>query len=165
MIWMFIFMALPLLGSAYLSWHLWTLLPLPAFWRCVLIVLLVGSFLLLFLNFGRRFDALPMPLATACYEVSTSSIFIMMYMVLVFLALDLGRLVRLVPHTGRMHQLRVHMAAIGCPLVGDWLYGTESDKIARAALHSERLVFRHPLTGETIDLTAPVPRDMAKLVE
>ena len=74
-------------------------------------------------------------------------------------------LVKLVPHTGRMHQLRVHMAAIGCPLVGDWLYGTESDLIPRAALHSQRLVFRHPLTGQRVDLAAPLPRDMQALVE
>ena len=122
MIWMFIFMALPLLGSAYLSWHLWTLLPLPAFWRCVLIVLLVGSFLLLFLNFGRRFDALPMPLATACYDVSTSSIFIMMYMVLVFLALDLGRLVRLVPRSW-LYQNSITSAAIAVFIVALFVYG------------------------------------------
>ena len=99
MIWMLIFMALPLLGSAYLSWHVWTLLPLPAFWRCLVIVLLVGSFVMLFLNFGRRFDTLPLPLASVCYEVSTSSIFIMLYLVMMFLVLDFGRLVRLVPRS------------------------------------------------------------------
>ena len=54
---------------------------------------------MLFLNFGRRFDTLPLPLASACYEVSTSSIFIMLYLVMLFLALDFGRLVRLVPRS------------------------------------------------------------------
>ena len=122
MIWMFIFMALPLLGSAYLSWHLWTLLPLPAFWRCVLIVLLVGSFLLLFLNFGRRFDTLPMPLATACYEVSTSSLFVMLYLVIVFLVLDLGRLVRLVPRSW-LYQNGWTAAAIAVFIVAIFVYG------------------------------------------
>lgn len=73
--------------------------------------------------------------------------------------------VTLIPRTGRMHQLRAHMAAIGCPLVGDWLYGAESPLIPRPALHSERLVFRHPMTGRTIALSAPLPEDMAKFVE
>ena len=122
MIWMFIFMALPLLGSAYLSWHLWTLLPLPTFWRCVLIVLLVGSFLLLFLNFGRRFDTLLMPLATACYEVSTSSLFVMLYLVIVFLVLDLGRLVRLVPRSW-LYQNGWTAAAIAVFIVAIFVYG------------------------------------------
>ena len=97
--WMIIFMALPLLGGAYLTWHIWTLLPVPPVWRCLVIMLVIGSFLMLFLNFGRRFDTLPLPLASACYEVSTSSIFIMLYLVMLFLALDFGRLVRLVPRS------------------------------------------------------------------
>ena len=115
-------MALPLLGSAYLSWHLWTLLPLHPLWRCLAIVLLVGSFLMLFLIFGRRFDALPMPLATACYEVSTSSIFIMLYLVLLFLALDLGRLVRLVPRSW-LYQNGWTAAAVFVLMVGLFVYG------------------------------------------
>ena len=101
--WMIIFMALPLLGGAYLTWHIWTLLPVPPVWRCLVITLVIGSFLMLFLNFGRRFDTLPLPLASACYEVSTSSIFIMLYLVMLFLALDLGRLVRLVPRSWLYH--------------------------------------------------------------
>lgn len=72
-------------------------------------------------------------------------------------------LLRLIPHTGRMHQLRVHMAALGCPLAGDWLYGEESPAIDRPALHSARLVFTHPITGETVALSADVPRDMLRL--
>lgn len=72
-------------------------------------------------------------------------------------------LVRLVPETGRMHQLRVHMAAIGHPLVGDWLYGEEVPFIDHAALHSARLVFTHPMTGEKLELTAPLPPEIARL--
>ena len=74
-------------------------------------------------------------------------------------------LVRLRPTTGRTHQLRVHMAAIGCPLAGDWLYGTENPSlISRPALHSYRLHLRHPITGQPLDLTAPLPPDMQRLV-
>ena len=74
-------------------------------------------------------------------------------------------LLRLVPHTGRMHQLRVHMAAIGHPLVGDWLYGEEVPEISHAALHSHYLRFVHPLTGRVIELCAPLPPEIARLLE
>lgn len=74
-------------------------------------------------------------------------------------------LLRLVPETGRTHQLRVHMASIGCPLAGDWLYGRENPAlIPRPALHSYALTLTHPVTGEILRLTAPVPEDMAGLV-
>ena len=75
-------------------------------------------------------------------------------------------LLRLTPTTGRTHQLRVHMAAIGCPLTGDWLYGTEDRAlIARPALHSYHLRMVHPVTGGIIDVTAPLPADMLALLD
>ena len=75
-------------------------------------------------------------------------------------------LVELTPHTGRTHQLRVHMAALGCPLAGDWLYGTEeADLIPRPALHAARLELRHPVTGERLSLEASLPQDMKKILE
>ncbi len=74
-------------------------------------------------------------------------------------------LLRLTPTTGRTHQLRVHMAAIGHPLTGDWLYGTEdSSLISRPALHSYHLRMVHPLSGAVIDVTAPLPEDMQRLL-
>ncbi len=73
-------------------------------------------------------------------------------------------LLRLLPQTGRTHQLRVHMAYLGFPLTGDWLYGTRSDTIDRPALHSHRLVFQHPITGEQIELLSPLPEDMEGLL-
>ena len=74
-------------------------------------------------------------------------------------------LLRLRPETGRTHQLRVHMASIGCPLAGDWLYGREDpDLIPRPALHAYALELDHPVTGKHLSLTAPIPSDMARLV-
>ena len=73
-------------------------------------------------------------------------------------------LVRLRPETGRTHQIRVHMASIGCPLLGDRLYGRASPLIDRPALHSSALRLRHPLTGEEISVSAPPPEDMAALI-
>ncbi len=74
-------------------------------------------------------------------------------------------LLRLVPHTGRTHQLRVHMSAIGYPLAGDWLYGTEDPAlIARPALHSYLLRFTHPISGKEFCFTAEMPEDMQRLM-
>ncbi len=67
--------------------------------------------------------------------------------------------------TGRTHQIRVHMAHIGHPLPGDFLYCPDFTKISRHALHAARLCFPHPLTGETLQFEAPLPRDMAALLE
>ncbi len=73
-------------------------------------------------------------------------------------------LVRLTPHTGRTHQLRIHMAYAGFPLLGDWLYGERSERIDRPALHAAELLFVHPITGETVSLSAPLPEDMDRLL-
>lgn len=74
-------------------------------------------------------------------------------------------LLRLIPETGRTHQLRVHMASLGCPLAGDWLYGTENSAlISRPALHSYALHITHPVTGEPLSLSAPLPPDMLRLL-
>ena len=74
-------------------------------------------------------------------------------------------LLRLVPETGRTHQLRLHMSAVGHPLAGDWLYGTEApDLIPRPALHSCALHLRPPVTGEPLELTAPLPEDMSRVM-
>lgn len=75
-------------------------------------------------------------------------------------------LLRLRPETGRTHQLRVHMAYLGHPLAGDWLYGTEDKNlIARPALHSYELWFTQPITGQELHFTAPIPQDMQRLLE
>jgi len=74
-------------------------------------------------------------------------------------------LLRLVLETGRTHQIRVHMAYIGHPLAGDFLYGTEDpDLITRPALHSARLELCQPFTGEKLTFSSPLPEDMARLM-
>ena len=78
--------------------------------------------------------------------------------------------VRLTPKTGRTHQLRVHMAAIGHPLVGDTMYGGRmfsfgDFRFERQALHAFEISFVHPGTLQTLKLQAPVPPDMTKLIE
>ncbi|WP_240941712.1 RluA family pseudouridine synthase [Paenibacillus sp. HB172176] len=79
-------------------------------------------------------------------------------------------IVKLKLETGRTHQIRVHMRHIGCPLIGDKLYGKE--EIARAdwehaagrhALHAETLGFRHPITGKSVQWHAPLPPELLEL--
>ena len=72
-------------------------------------------------------------------------------------------LVRARLRTGRTHQIRLHFAAIGCPLVGDGLYGTASARITRPALHSAFLSMTQPVTGERLTFRLGLPDDMAAL--
>lgn len=73
-------------------------------------------------------------------------------------------LVKLIPETGRTHQLRVHMAYIGHSLAGDELYGEETPDISRHALHCGYAEFTEPGTGERISLNVPMPEDMKRLI-
>ena len=66
--------------------------------------------------------------------------------------------------TGRTHQIRIHLAHIGHPLVGDAAYGCPSPEIGRAALHSARLAFTHPMTGKRLQFDSPLPLDMHALL-
>ena len=97
MIWMLLFMALPLAGIVYVAWHVWTLLPLANVWKWGVIVAGVLCFLTLFINFSGNLERLPLPLGQVLYEIGTSSVIVLLYMVMTFLVLDLGRLVHLVP--------------------------------------------------------------------
>jgi 23S rRNA pseudouridine1911/1915/1917 synthase len=74
---------------------------------------------------------------------------------------DGGTLIAARLHTGRTHQVRAHMAAIGHPLLGDDLYGgPTAPPLGRQALHAWRLRLRHPITGESLTITAPLPADL-----
>lgn len=72
--------------------------------------------------------------------------------------------VQCVLHTGRTHQIRVHLSHLGFPLAGDDLYGGHLDHIHRQALHAGYLAFTHPITQEYIELRAPMPTDMKELL-
>jgi tRNA pseudouridine32 synthase/23S rRNA pseudouridine746 synthase len=65
--------------------------------------------------------------------------------------------VALAPVTGRTHQLRVHLASLGCPIAGDPFYGIAGDTAPRMMLHACRLAFAHPLSGEPLVFESPVP--------
>ncbi len=67
-------------------------------------------------------------------------------------------------HTGRTHQIRVHLAHIGHPLIGDALYGRKHPQLDRHFLHAHKLGFTHPSTGEWMDFTAHLPDDLLELL-
>lgn len=69
-------------------------------------------------------------------------------------------LLKLWLETGRTHQIRVHLKYAGFPLIGDYLYNPDMEYIHRQALHSYRLTFLHPITGQSLQLEAPMPEDM-----
>jgi len=71
------------------------------------------------------------------------------------------------PHTGRTHQIRVHLAYIGHPVVGDKVYGYRKQRVAvgRQFLHAARLIFHHPVRAEMLDLSAPLPQDLQSVLD
>lgn len=67
--------------------------------------------------------------------------------------------------TGRTHQIRVHMAYLGHPIIGDSLYGSESILINRQALHAYRVEFIHPISRQKIVITSNIPKDMSDIIK
>lgn len=119
---MLIILVLPIVAIAYIAWHVWVMLPLSALWKSVIIAVGVLSFAMLFLNFRRAFDGMPLSVAQMSYEVGTSSIIVLLYLVMIFLLLDLGRLVHLVPKSFMYHNGYTALG-IFVLLLGIFVYG------------------------------------------
>lgn len=78
---------------------------------------------------------------------------------------DNHTLVEVTPETGRTHQIRVHLAAIGYPVFGDRLYGHKSPYLRRQFLHAAHLSFKHPVSGEQLDFSSPLPEDLQQALD
>ncbi len=74
-------------------------------------------------------------------------------------------LLRVRLETGRTHQIRVHLAAIGLPVVGDRVYGVQEAGLRRQFLHAARLAFDHPVTGTRVEAASPLPADLQVVVD
>lgn len=141
MMWMILFLLLPLLGTAYALWHVWVLLPLSWPWRLVVVCAGALSVATLFAGFGGLYERLPLPAARTVYEVGTSSIIVLLYLVMLFLLCDLGRLVHLVPRS---------------LLFSSWT-GTATVAVAMVALFTyANLHYRHKYRQE-LSLTTEKP--------
>jgi predicted MPP superfamily phosphohydrolase len=107
--WMLLFMVLPILALVYIGWHVWAIIPFPALWKSLIIIVLLLCFSLLFFSIMRKFDTMPLPVSQAMYEIGTSSIMILLYLVMIFLVLDLGRLVHIVPKSLLYHNWQMSL--------------------------------------------------------
>jgi 23S rRNA pseudouridine1911/1915/1917 synthase len=74
-------------------------------------------------------------------------------------------LVDVAPTPGRTHQIRVHLAAIGHPVVGDAVYGKPTPLVGRQFLHAYRLAFRHPVDGRPLAFESPLPPDLQRALQ
>lgn len=96
-IWLIIFLILPIAGVLYTAWRVWHLLPFSIAMKWVAVGVLVMWFSTIFIAFSGALEKMPLFAATAVYEVGFSFIFILLYLVMLFLVLDVGRLVHIVP--------------------------------------------------------------------
>ena len=108
------FLLLPILGTAYFLWRIWQILPLNTGFKAGIVVLLALSIVLLFVDFGLGLDRVPISIAVPMYEISTSSIFILL--------LDLGRLVHIVPSSLLINSAKGSLAMLFL-IVGIFVYG------------------------------------------
>ena len=145
MVWFLVFSILPFMAMAYIGWHIWCMMPTMWIWKVLVIVLMVGSFLLMFSSIRRSTDQLPLEWGTVVYEIGTSSVFVLLYLFILFLLLDLGRLVHLVPRTLLYHNGWM-AAGIAVFMFVLFLYGN---------LHYKDK-YREELTFESQKITRPV---------
>ena len=119
---MLLFMLIPLVGHIYVFWHIWNIVPLNNWLKIALLALLSLGFISLIVGFGAGLDKMPMPLATGVYEFGTSSVFVLLYAVMLFLVLDFGRLVHLVPKSFLYNSLPGTLTVVGI-LLALFVYG------------------------------------------
>ena len=93
----FLFLLIIIAGHTYVFWHIWCILPLSYVWKTIIISLCAISFLSLFLYLSPVMDKLNMVIARIIYEISTSWLIILLYLIILFLLMDIGRLCHFIP--------------------------------------------------------------------
>ncbi|MBQ7988860.1 MAG: metallophosphoesterase [Bacteroidaceae bacterium] len=142
---MVLFMLVPFAALAYICWHVWCLLPLANGWRTAAVAVVALSFFLMFTILSRTIDRLPMALSTAVYEISTSSLIIMLYLFMLFMVLDLLRVCHAIPRT-LLYNNWYTLGGIAVVMIAVFVYGN---------LHY-RHKYRQPLELTT---RKPLPRE------
>ena len=120
--WIIFFFLLPILGSAYIGWHVWQILPLSVLWKWGVVCLLIACLICFFANFILGLDHYPMPISKFLYALGNSTLFIALYLAMVFIVLDLGRLARLVSKSF-LHDSLPGTVSILIFMVGIFTYG------------------------------------------
>lgn len=121
-LWGILFLVAPLLGSAYVFWRSWQLMPFCTLAKTVILILMALAFMLIYVTFSGTIDKLPMWLATTVYHVSTSWLIILFYLFMVFLVLDVGRWIHLIPQSFTRHSMVGTLSVCGL-MVGIFVYG------------------------------------------
>ncbi len=118
-----VFTLLPLAGMAYVLWRTWHLLPFGGAARLAVTGFMLACLLVFFANFAvLRLDRLPMAVARVSYEVGNSAIFVLLYMAMLYLLLDAGRAIHVVPRSFMMHSVRGTVAVVAV-IAGLFTYG------------------------------------------
>ena len=121
-LWVMLFLLLLLLGCAYVFWHVWRILPLAAVWKSVVLALMAMCFALFIWNFIIGLDRFPLPLARVMYNVGNSTLFILLYLFMLFLVLDIGRLFHLVPSSFMKDSMTGTLTVLGI-MLAFFVYG------------------------------------------
>ncbi len=141
-----LFMLLPVLAHVYVLWHVYQVLPLPVWGKWTIVALMTAALVMMFVGLFGTFDRMPLGLASAAYDVSTSWLIVFLYLLIAFVLLDLGRLVHLVPKTW-LHDNAWTAGAVTAVIAGLLVYGN---------IHYHNKV-RQPLTlGTSKLLSKPV---------
>ena len=141
-----LFMLLPVLAHVYVLWHVYQVLPLPVWGKWTIVALMTAALVMMFVGLFGTFDRMPLGLASATYDVSTSWLIVFLYLLIAFVLLDLGRLVHLVPKTW-LHDNAWTAGAVTAVIAGLLVYGN---------IHYHNKV-RQPLTlGTSKQVSKPV---------
>ncbi len=141
-----LFMLLPVLAHVYVLWHVYQVLPLPVWGKWTIVALMTAALVMMFVGLFGTFDRMPLGLASAAYDVSTSWLIVFLYLLIAFVLLDLGRLVHLVPKTW-LHNNAWTAGAVTAVIAGLLVYGN---------IHYHNKV-RQPLTlGTSKQVSKPV---------
>ena len=141
-----LFMLLPVLAHVYVLWHVYQVLPLPVWGKWTIVALMTAALVMMFVGLFGTFDRMPLGLASAAYDVSTSWLIVFLYLLIAFVLLDLGRLVHLVPKTW-LHDNAWTAGAVTAVITGLLDYGD---------IHYHNKV-RQPLTlGTSKQVSKPV---------
>ena len=141
-----LFMLLPVLAHVYVLWHVYQVLPLPVWGKWTIVALMTAALVMMFVGLFGTFDRMPLGLASAAYDVSTSWLIVFLYLLIAFVLLDLGRLVHLMPKTW-LHDNAWTAGAVTAVIAGLLVYGN---------IHYHNKV-RQPLTlGTSKQVSKPV---------